>query len=67
MGIDDFSDAQISSRLEAMRNTGGTAEERAWAREFSGVIHRTPGESLAEAENQAWLRVIQSRFEETGG
>lgn len=64
MGIDDFSDAQISSRLEAMRNTGGTAEERAWARELSGVLRKEPEISLSEAEHRAWCNVIKGRFEQ---
>ena len=62
MGIDDFSAAQMASRMDAIRNTGGTAEERAWARELSGVLRKEPEISLPEAEHQAWCKVIESRF-----
>lgn len=62
MGIDDFSCAQMASRLDAMKNTGGTVDERAWARELSGVLRKDQGISLPEAEHQAWCKVIESRF-----
>lgn len=64
MGIDDFSAAQMASRLDAIRNTGGTAEERAWARELSGVLRKEPEISLPEAEHRAWCNVIKGRFEQ---
>ena len=67
METNDFSAAQMASRLDAIRNTGGTAEERAWARELSGILHKEPGMSLPDAEHQAWVRVIRNRFEKTGG
>lgn len=61
---EEFSKAQIGARLEAMRNSGGTPEERAWAQEFSTTLRSSPEISLADAEHQAWVRVIQSRFEQ---
>lgn len=61
---EEFSKAQIGARLEAMRNTGGTPEERAWAREFSATLRSSPGISLSDAEHQAWVRVIQGQFEQ---
>lgn len=64
MGIDDFSGAQMASRLDAIRNTGGTAEERAWARELSGVLRKDQGISLPEAEHRAGCNVIRGRFEQ---
>ncbi len=62
METNEFSYAQIASRLDAMKNTGGTPEERDWARELSGVLRNEPGISLPDAEHRAWCNVMESRL-----
>ena len=61
--INEFNIARIGSQLEAMKNNGGTHEERAWAREFSKILRSSPGISLADAEHMAHMRVMQEQFE----
>lgn len=64
MSEETFNQARIGSQLEAIKNTGGTPEERAWAREFSGVLRSSPEVSLADAEHMAYMRVIKKQFEQ---
>ena len=60
--VNEFSAAQITSRIESMKNTGGTPEERAFARELSSTLKSSAGISLPDAEHQAWCAVLKSRM-----